>query len=82
METNDSGIPRVVRGAANRLETDYISLALSLCLPFCLSPSHAPILSLYSNSFDVMETFQKEAYLAEPLDVHKARSSQMPATGE
>lgn len=70
METNDSGIPRVVRGAANRLETDYISLTLSLCLPF-LSRSlyHAYSLPL-SNSFDVMETLQKEAYLAEPLDVH------------
>lgn len=61
METNDSGLPRVVRGAANRLETDYISLALSLRLPFSL-----PLL----NSFDVMETFQEDNYLAEPLDVH------------
>lgn len=46
METNDSGIPRVVRGAANRLETDYISLALSLRLCLCLSPTLAPILCL------------------------------------
>lgn len=29
METNDSGLPRVVRGAANRLDTDYISLSVS-----------------------------------------------------
>lgn len=39
METNDSVIPRVVRGAANRLETDYISLALSFFVfPFVSLP--------------------------------------------
>lgn len=39
METNDSGIPRVVRGAANRLETDYISLALAFFVfPFVSLP--------------------------------------------
>lgn len=33
METNDSGLPWVVRGADNRLEADYISLASTLHLP-------------------------------------------------
>lgn len=32
METNDSELPGVVRGAAYRLETDYIFGAASLCL--------------------------------------------------
>lgn len=48
METNDSGIPGVVRGAANRWETDYISLTLSsLCFP----PSLVPVLSLFQTHF-------------------------------
>ncbi len=69
METNDSGIPRVVRGAANRLETDYISLAFSLFLPFCLSRFLMPISSLFQTHL-IMETLQKEAYFVESLDVH------------
>lgn len=74
METNDSRIPGVVRGAANRLDTDYISLAPSFFVfPLCFSLSHARSLSV-SNSFDVMETLQ--AYLAKPLAAHEAFSTE------
>lgn len=78
METNDSGLPRVVRGAANRLQTDYISLGLSLSLTLLLSLSHSCGYFLpFSNSFDVMETLQKDTYLAEPLAVHLTQLTQM-----
>lgn len=46
-----------------------LSLSLSLFSLLYLSLSRAHSLPL-SNSFDVMETLQKGAYLAEPLDVH------------
>lgn len=59
METNDSGLPRVVRGAANRLEADYISFFLSLSLLF-------PHLL---NSFNAMEAFQEDSYLPKQLDI-------------
>lgn len=65
METNDSEIPRVVRGAANRLETDYISLALScFVFPFVFLPfSHLfPPCFLLCNG--------NTSKTAQPLDVH------------
>lgn len=55
-----------------------LSLPLSLSSLLCLSLSRACSLSV-SNSFDVMETLQKGGYLPEPLAVHKAFSTQMPA---
>lgn len=54
IETNDSGIPGVFMGAANRWKTDYISFTLGLCLchPLAVPPT--------SDSFDEMETLEEE----------------------
>lgn len=56
METNDSKLPGVVRGTANRLETDYM-LLLSVSPPFF-------------PSLKVMETLHKTAHHAKPMVRH------------
>lgn len=56
METNDSELPGVVRGTANRLETDYM-LLLSVSLPFF-------------PSLKVMEMLHKTAHHAKPMVRH------------
>lgn len=56
METNDSKLPGVVRGTANRLETDYM-LLLSVSLPFF-------------PSLKVMETLHKTAHHVKPMVRH------------